>query len=229
MMRMRSLVVAPKHVVRVATSLALLLVAAPAYAQGYVGGFALDSATNAPLPCLEVSLVDTAGMVIAHQLTSSAGAFQLDAPPKGRYQLRFFAWSHDPLYGPVEDLDPTVQRARKYALTLRPGRELALRAAGDTASTSPIGAPANPNAAQLVYPLHLRERGQEGQVIAHFVVDSTGRVVVPTVQIARSSNSGFTDVVRDYLRKVEFEPARLDRRPVCALVRDWPFRFTLPR
>ena len=212
---------------RATASLALLLVAAPAYAQGYVGGFALDSATNTPLPCLEVSLLDTGDVVIARQLTTSDGAFQLDAPPKGKYRLRFFAWSHDPLFGPEEDLDPTVERGRKYALTLRPGRELALRAKGDTASRSPIGPP--PHAEQLVYPLHLRERGQEGQVITNFVVDSTGRVVQPTVQVASSSNSGFTDVVRNYLKKVQFEPARLDNRPVCALVRDWPFRFTLPR
>jgi TonB family protein len=114
-------------------------------------------------------------------------------------------------------------------LTLRPGRELALRAKGDTASTAPIGPPPHPEATQLVYPLHLRERGQEGEVIAHFVIDSAGRVVRPTVQIARSTNSGFTEVVRSYLEKVEFEPARLDRRPVCALVRDWPFRFSLAR
>lgn len=210
-------------------AVALVLVAAPAYAQGYIGGFALDSATNAPLPCLEVSIVDSAGVVLGRQLTSSDGLFQLDAPPKGRYRLRFFAWSHTPMYGPMEDLDPTVERARKYPLTLRPGRELALRAEGDTASDAPIGPPPNPGAAQLIYPLALRERGEEGQVIAHFVVDSTGRVVRPTVQIASSTNSGFTEVVRSYLGKVRFQPALLGHHPVCALVRDWPFRFTQPR
>ena len=208
---------------------ALLLVTAPAYAQGYIGGVVLDSASNAPLACLEVSLVDTADHVVDRQLTADNGQFQLDAPVKGSYRLRFFAWSHHPLYGPLEDLDPTIERARKYPLTLRPGRELALRAKGDTAADAPIGAPLHPDAVQLVYPLHLRERGEEGEVIAHFVIDSTGRVVRRTVQIARTSNSGFAEVVRSYLAKVQFEPARLAHRPVCALVRDWPFRFTLPR
>jgi hypothetical protein len=46
---------------RVTLSAALLFVAAPLSAQGYVGGFVLDSATKAPIPCVVVALLDTAG------------------------------------------------------------------------------------------------------------------------------------------------------------------------
>jgi TonB family protein len=138
--------------------LASLLAAAPLHGQGYVGGFVLDSATNTPLPCLQVSLVDTTGRVVARQLTTGEGQFQLDAPA-------------------------TAQ--------------------------------------------NLRENRVQGEVVVHFVVDSTGRVIPPTVQIARTTHHGFTDAVRSFLRSVEYEPARLDHRPACALMRDWPFTFSL--
>ena len=47
------------------------------------------------------------------------------------------------------------------------------------------------------------------------------------VQIVRSSHRDFTEVVLKYLEKVEYQPARMEHRPVCALARDWPFRFTV--
>lgn len=52
--------------------------AAPLHAQGYIGGSVLDSATATPLACLEVSLVDTAGNMVARQLTNGEGMFQPD-------------------------------------------------------------------------------------------------------------------------------------------------------
>jgi len=220
---------------RFATTIALLLIAAPLSAQGYIGGYALDSATNTPLPCLQVALVDTSGRVVERQLTTGDGLFQLDAPPKGTYRLRFFAWSHDTLFGPAEQLEPTIERTRRYVLTLRPDARLATRTpaalatrmAADSAADAPPRPPRNPRSAPLRYPQDLRENGVQGEVIVHYVVDSTGRVIPPTMQIARSTHHGFTDAVRPYLRSVQYEPARLDHRPVCALMRDWPFTFSL--
>ena len=69
---------------RISLSIALLCVAAPLSAQGYVGGFVLDSATKAPLPCVVVALLDTAGHAVARQLTIDNGAFQFDAPLAAR-------------------------------------------------------------------------------------------------------------------------------------------------
>lgn len=214
---------------RITLSLALLCVAPPAYAQGYVGGHLLDSATASPLPCVQVSLVDTAGRVVARQLTSSDGAFQLDAPPQSAYRLRFFIWSHEPLLGPVEQLEPSTERARKYLLTFReePKPHPWHRSQQDTAADAPPGPPLNREAAPMRYPPDLRMSGVQGDVTAHFVVDSTGRVIPLTVQIARSTHHEFTDVVRKFLDKVQLEPARLDHRPVCTLMRDWPFTFRL--
>lgn len=104
---------------RIPLTLALLLVAAPVHAQGYVGGYTVDSATSEPLPCVEVALVDTSGCVVTRQLSVNDGMFQLDAPPRGVYRLRFSVWYHEPLVGPGEELEPIMERARKYALAFR--------------------------------------------------------------------------------------------------------------
>jgi TonB family protein len=212
----------------------LPFVALPVRAQGYVGGFVLDSATNTPLPCLQVALVDTSDRVVERQLTTGEGQFQLDAPPRGTYRLRFFTWAHEPMFGPAEELEPTTERNRRYVLTLRPDSKLAARAPAvpamgrpDSAADAPPRLPPYSRSTPLRYPQNLRENRVQGEVIVHFVVDSTGRVIPPTVQIARSTHHGFTDAVRPYLHSVQYEPARLDHRPVCALMRDWPFTFSL--
>ena len=213
--------------------LASLLAAGPVYAQGYIGGFVLDSATSLPLPCLQVALVDTAHRVVARQLTTGDGQFQLDAPERGTYRIRFSSWAHEPMFGPAEELEPTTERMRKYVLTLRPDAQLAARSprvppgSPDTAADVPPRPPRNLGSVPLRYPQDLRERRVQGEVIVHFVVDSTGRVIPPTVQVARSTHQGFTDAVLAYLRAVQLEPGRLDHRPVCALMRDWPFTFSL--
>lgn len=220
---------------RFTLALAMSLIAAPLSAQGYIGGYTLDSATNTPLPCLQVALIDTSGRVVARQLTTGEGQFQLDAPPKGMYRLRFFAWAHDTMVGPAEELEPTTEHTRKYLLTLRPDAKLAARAPAapgtgkiaDTAADAPPRLPRHAQSTPLRYPQDLRENRVQGEVIVHYVVDSTGKVIPPTVQIARSTNQGFTDAVLPYLRWVQYEPARLDHRPVCALMRDWPFTFSL--
>ena len=97
----------------------------------------------------------------------------------------------------------------------------------DTAAEVPPRLQPQRQSAPLRYPQHLRENRVQGEVIVHFVVDSTGRVIPPTVQIARSTHQGFTDAVLPFLRSARYEPARLDNRPVCALMRDWPFTFSL--
>jgi hypothetical protein len=208
---------------------ALLCVAKPLHAQGYVGGFVSDSITAAPLPCVEVALLDTTGRVVSRQLTASDGAFQLDAPPRGRYQLRFFVWSHDPLYGPAEELEPTMERARKYVLGFHPSLDLRQwqRAPGDTAGDAPPGAPLNAKAAALRYPQNLREQHVQGDVTVDFLLDSMGRVAPSTVRIVRTTHQGFTTAVRRHLELVQLEPARFDHHPACALMLDWPFTFRL--
>jgi len=55
---------------------ALFVAVAPLHAQGVVGGIAVDSATGMRLACVDVTLEDTTGHVVARAQTTNDGAFQ---------------------------------------------------------------------------------------------------------------------------------------------------------
>ena len=205
--------------------LVLLLVAGRVQAQGYVGGFVLDSATGAPLPCVQVALVDTVGHLVARQITTSEGMFQLDAPPKGSYRLRFATWTSRPLFGPIEELEPSVERARKYQLNFVVDTTFVIPRS-DTSFGAPPGPPRDMRTA-IRYPDYLRHAGVQGKVVVSYVVDSLGYVVPMSVSVRSSTEPGFETEVRSYLRRTQFRPATLGGRPVCALMRDTPYTFSL--
>jgi TonB family protein len=212
---------------RAIASLALLLIPALVQGQGYVGGFVLDSATNEPLQCVQVALLDTAGHVVARQLTMPDGAFQMEPPSKGTYQLRFSIWGHETLYAEPEEIDPALEQARKYSLVFRVDPNTDAFQKSRAAPDAPPGRPVNVRSVQVNYPETLRSRGVEGEVVVHFVVDSTGRVPASSVRIARATHFEFREAVRKYLIRAQLEPALQDHRPVCSLLRDMPFTFTL--
>jgi TonB family protein len=208
--------------------LALLLVAAPLSAQGLVGGVAVDSATGDRLSCVDVTLMDTTGLVVAQGQTNEEGIFQFDAPARGAYRYRFDVWHHAPVVGPVEALDPSSEQARMYQLSFAPAARGKLKLWPDTAD-SPPGAPRKGTPVPLRYPAQLREKGIPGQVIVHYAVDSAGRVQVPSIRVRKSTDPQFSVAVTDFLRKVQFEPARRDGKPVCALVLYQLFGFDTTR
>lgn len=76
------------------------------------------------------------------------------------------------------------------------------------------------------YPAALRAANVEGQVIAQFVVDTTGRVEVRTFEVKSSDHAEFTAAVADALPALRFSPARVGGHPVKQLVR-MPFMFSL--
>jgi protein TonB len=78
------------------------------------------------------------------------------------------------------------------------------------------------------YPEPLRQAGIEGEVLVKFVVDTTGRVAMSSVEVLRSPHDLFTKAVRETLTALRFQPAAIgDRRvPVTAMM---PFVFTLHR
>jgi protein TonB len=76
------------------------------------------------------------------------------------------------------------------------------------------------------YPESLRRAGVEGDVVAKFVVDTTGRVDMATVEIVRSPHDAFTAAVRETLARLRFHPSTVGERKVKALA-VMPFRFTL--
>lgn len=207
--------------------LSLLCTALPLHAQGFVAGYVVDSATRAPLQCIDVAIQDTAGRVVVRQSTASDGSFLLNAPPRGEYRLRFSTWGQDPLYGPQETLEPTTRREGTFALALVDFvGQLKLREA-DTLANAPPGRPLNLKTASIRYPPELYRKKVQGEVRADFVIDSTGAVVPESVRILSSTHADFSEAVTRHLRALRFEPALRDRRPVCALMHGWPFRFRL--
>ena len=78
------------------------------------------------------------------------------------------------------------------------------------------------------YPDILRSASVEGEVLAQFVVDTTGRVEVSTFKVIRKSHDLFETAVRSALPQMRFLPAEVGGRKVKQLVQQ-PFVFALQK
>jgi periplasmic protein TonB len=76
------------------------------------------------------------------------------------------------------------------------------------------------------YPVELREARIEGKVVARFVVDTTGRVIMATVNVDAADHPAFGVAVVEALRRSWFQPAEFRGRKVPQLVSQ-PFVFVL--
>ena len=76
------------------------------------------------------------------------------------------------------------------------------------------------------YPEALRRAGVEGDVVVKFVVDTTGRIDMGSVEILKSTHDAFVAAVRETLAKLRFAPAFSGERKIRALA-VMPFHFTL--
>ena len=212
---------------RVTLSAALLLLsAAPLHAQGLVGGVAVDSATGMRLPCVDVALEDTTGRVVARTQTVNDGTFQFDAPARGAYRYRFSVWHHQAAIGPIENLDPSSERARMYQLAFVSDPQRHLKLWPDTVD-SPPGVPRDLTRARIRYPKELYTKGVEGTVTVHYAVDSVGAVYGQSIRVISATDPRFEPAVITYLQDVRLEPARRDGRPACALMLNQPFNFKI--
>jgi periplasmic protein TonB len=76
------------------------------------------------------------------------------------------------------------------------------------------------------YPDMLRSANVEGEVLAQFVVDTTGRAEMNTFKVLKSSHDLFTNSVKSALANMRFYPAEVCGRKVKQLVQ-MPFVFGL--
>jgi TonB family protein len=76
------------------------------------------------------------------------------------------------------------------------------------------------------YPIELRKANIEGDVLAKFVVDSTGHAIMSTFEVIRTHHDLFTRAVKDALPLLVFTPASIQGRKVAQLVQ-MPFVFSL--
>jgi periplasmic protein TonB len=84
-----------------------------------------------------------------------------------------------------------------------------------------IAAPGSPSPK---YPDILKQAGVEGEVLAQFVVDTTGRAEMNTFKVLKSTHELFTVAVRSALPSMRFYPAEVGGRKVKQLVQQ-PFAF----
>jgi periplasmic protein TonB len=85
-----------------------------------------------------------------------------------------------------------------------------------------------PGGPQPRYPDILRSGGVEGEVLAQFVVDTTGRADMSSFKVLKSSHDLFTAAVRNVLPQMRFIAAEVGGRKVKQLVQQ-PFVFNLQR
>lgn len=211
-----------------ALTLSFFLFAPAAFAQPPAeSGIARDARAGAPLACLHVMLIDAEDNPVAHTVTDSAGTFVLVAPTPGVFRVGFEIFGWERLVGPVDTLKEGEMRERAYPLdftrvlradSASPAEMLAaLRRREGTAWRS--AAAATPDAA-IRYPKAMLTSQASGGVIAQYVVDESGRARADSWRPVESSNGEFLAAVRAYLPAMRYEPARLDGRPVCQLVRN---------
>ena len=88
-----------------------------------------------------------------------------------------------------------------------------------------VAAPGSP---QPRYPEILRTAGVEGEVLAQFVVDTSGRVEMNTFKILKSSHDMFIAAVRNAMPNMRFIPAEVGGRRVKQLVQQ-PYTFAIAK
>ncbi|MBI1810018.1 MAG: TonB family protein [Gemmatimonadetes bacterium] len=85
-----------------------------------------------------------------------------------------------------------------------------------------------PGSAQPRYPDILKSAGVEGEVLAQFVVDTTGRAEVNTFKVLKTSHELFASAVKNALPNMKFLPAEVGGRKVKQLVQQ-PFVFAISK
>jgi len=78
------------------------------------------------------------------------------------------------------------------------------------------------------YPDMLRQAGVEGEVLAQFVVDTTGKAEAGSLKILKSSHDMFVQSVKNALPQMKFIPAEVGGKKVKQLVQQ-PFTFSISK
>jgi TonB family protein len=214
---------------RLAAGAALLALAGVRAAGAQVvGGRIVDSASRRPLPDVSVRLVrvhasDTSVLPadttpLARATSAGDGVFTFAAPDTGTFRVRVGEQfvgpplalrsrdtfdQHEYLVTPVVEPTFTVAQVERQAWA-KPGSI----------------------ARGLRYPASLQAANVEGKVDVQFVVDTTGRAIVGTLRVLRTTHPDFVDPVRTAVYGAEYSPAEVGGRKVRQLVQ-MPVAFTL--
>ena len=189
----------------------MALIAAARLEAQTIGGSVVDLETKKPLGPARVALVDDSSHVVATTVSdSTSGMFYIDAPRAGRFRVLLFVRGVS-FVGPTESLTSGQSVEREFRVpSAEFAKQLPVYFQGDV--TKPA-MPLRVNGAPR-YPNDLRSKGMPGTVTTTFVVDATGRIEKPTVQVLHASDRKFADAVEMYLPLMRFKPAELDGKQV---------------
>lgn len=186
-----------------------------------------DAKLRTPLECLHVALIDADDRAVAHAVTDSAGTFVLVAPAPGVYRVGFEIFGWEPQVGPLDALRAGEMREREYPLEFMRLFGSDSAASGDLVTTlrkregpawrSAIAATPD---APIRYPRPLLAGRASGGAVAQYVVDDRGRVRADSWRPIEFAHSEFLSSVRAHLPAMRYQPAQLEGRPVCQLVRN---------
>lgn len=85
-----------------------------------------------------------------------------------------------------------------------------------------------PGGSQPRYPDILRQAGVEGEVLAQFVVDTSGRAEMGSYKVLKTTHELFGSAVKNALSTMRFIPAEVGGRKVRQLVQQ-PFSFAISK
>ena len=209
-------------------------------------GLVSDAESNSPLACARVVLEDSARNVVAHAKTDATGAFVMQAPRPGSYQVGIEVTGWSPIHGPLEvaAADADVQHRYPVRFTEKlltahyvdPDEYQPAYPTAVAASTYSLQQPAGAKRKKAT-PSHtvirsVSLRGSAsmpvltvignaapGTTWAQFVVDSTGQVRPGSITLPTTADSASVESVNVILPHVRFSPARESQRATCELVR----------
>lgn len=206
---------APRLAYRIALVVALVFVAGTSASSQTLGGRVIDRVSKRPVSTNVWLMADT--LVVARTKTDTGGVFYLDAPVPGVYRVQLMVTAG------TSFLSDTIRLAgefveRKFEIDV-PERtyfefEVEKQVSMEPGTRGPT------------YPASMRRDNIEGEVLAQFIVDTTGRARMSTFKVLRSTNLEFTLAVRQAVAVMRFHPAEVGNRKVPQLVQ-MPFQFSL--
>jgi protein TonB len=182
------------------------------------GGHIVDYGTHRSSAALLVEALHEKS-VVATTRTDSVGIFYLDVPP-GLYRLGLGGNTAAPFFTDTMRISTEGFVQGEYRMDSTGSRVYyPFEIAKEAAPTPKFRAPR--------YPAALRNMSLEGEVLARFVVDTTGRAVDSTFTIMRATNPGFIDAVREAVRDGVFFPAELSNGRKVREYVFMPFQFAI--
>ncbi|MEP7001291.1 MAG: M56 family metallopeptidase [bacterium] len=139
----------------------------------------------------------------------------------------------------------TFSLSRNEAISPRPASAALVTVVGTVAHRAAVGGPPSPDKPHLEsqvtkaasqipgtgnirYPDLLRHANVEGEVLATFVVDTSGAYLPGSLMVLKSSHELFTEAVKNALPNMRFTPAEVQGKRVRQVMQQ-PFTFSLSK